>query len=648
MIADEAAQLELDRLRELWHQERRAAAERFRAERRAIPLAERVARGLALDGLVVDEVDPAPGGRTLVWLKPRKPDALVGTRLGPGDPVVLWRSDPDGRDAVRATLGRRRADRIGVVFPGDPPEELEEDEPLHLDRDDDQATFERGERAIGLFRAATLHSDAGRLREVLFGTRPPEFRAAPPFAPLDPGLNPPQLAAVAHALAARDVALVHGPPGTGKTRTLVEVIRQALARKERVLAAAASNAAVDNLAERLSDAGVEVLRLGHPARVAPRMEECTLDASLARSEPWQQAREWIAEATRARAKLLSRGRRLSPEERRAAWGEVKSLFRDARRHIHAAQEALLDGAQVICATAAGADSALLGDRRFDLVVLDEATQAVDPLTLVALSRGSRAVLAGDHRQLPPTVLSRAAEQAGLGRTLFERLAARLGTDALRQLTVQHRMHAALMEFPSRSMYEGTLVAAPAVAAHQLHELPGVREDPTRPGPLVFLDSAGAGWEEERAPGDPSTRNPRQAERVAAEVRRLLSRGLAPRDLALIAPYDAQVRLLKEELRAELALGLEVGSVDGFQGREKEAIVVDLVRSNERGELGFLEDVRRMNVALTRARRFLLVVGDGATLGNHPYYSAFLATAEAQGAWKTVWEDDAPPFETDET
>ena len=650
--ASEAARAALERLQALWTEERRASEARYRAERRAIPLGERVARGLAADGLELREVEPAPGGRTLLWLFPRKPRALEGLRLGPGDPVLLWRREADGPETQRGTLARKRPDRLGVMLPGDPPEWLEEEDeagtPLRLDQDDDPSTFDRGANAIRAFLAAPARSDAGRMREVLFGGAAPEWRPEPALEPLDPGLNPPQLAAVSRALAAGQVALVHGPPGTGKTRTLVEVIRQCLARGESVLACAASNAAVDNLAERLVAAGVVLLRLGHPARVSPRVEDCTLDAALERSEPWQEARALLEEAGRARQRLLKQigklGRDFPREERRAAWAEVDGLRRDARRHIHATQEALIQGAQVICATAAGADTALLGQRRFEVVVLDEATQAVDPLALVALLRGARAVLAGDHRQLPPTVISREAEGKGLGVTLFERLAVRQDADALRQLTVQHRMHRDLMEFPSQSMYAGTLVAAPEVAGHVLEGLPGVRADPLRPGPLVFLDAAGAGWEEERAEGDPSTRNPRQAERMTREVRRLLSRGLDPRDAAVIAPYDAQVRLLRELLREEIGAGLEVGTVDGFQGREKEAILIDLVRSNERGELGFLGDVRRMNVALTRARRFLLVLGDGATLGGHSYYGDFLAAAEALGAWKTVWEDEADPLE----
>lgn len=321
--------------------------------------------------------------------------------------------------------------------------------------------------------------------------------------------------------------------------------------------------------------------------------------------------------------------------------EARRLMQDARRQLSSVQDLVLERCTVACATAAGADASLLRNLRFDRVVLDEATQAPDPMALVALGRAPRAVLAGDPHQLPPTVIDPQAEREGLGTTIFERVAER-HPHAVRMLEVQHRMHEVLMRFPSESMYEGRLVADPSVAAHRLEDL-GVAADPERPGPLVFVDTAGRGWEDTRSPDDPSTHNPGNAGHVAGEVRRLIRRGVVPSDVAVITPYEAQARALRELLRDLRAEGLEVGTVDGFQGREKEAIVVDLVRSNPDGEIGFLKDVRRMNVALTRARRQLVVVGDSATLAGSPYYRAFLDAAERDATWLSAWttDPDAP-------
>ena len=630
----------LDHLAALWRAEREATDRRFAEERAQTTLAERQERGLALADLEIAETSAAPGDRTLLWLEPAERGALEDFRASTGAPVLLWWGDApgSGEERVEGVLARRRSDRIGVMVEGAPPERLSEGR-FHLDQEAPQVTFRRGQGAIETFAKATPASDVGRMRGVLYGGRPVEEHRERPWRPLDEALNEPQRVAVDRALRADPLALVHGPPGTGKTRTLVEIVRQHLALGQRVLVTAASNAAVDNIAERLLEAGVDLVRLGHPARVAPALEAHTLDAQLEATPDYRIARGWMDEANAIRRRIFARSGRgqLSGFERREMWREFRSLMGDARGHLRRIQEAILARTPVICATATGADVSLLAELSFDLVVLDEATQAADPIALIALGRAPRAVLAGDPHQLPPTVIDRQAEARGLGRTLFERL---VGEAVM--LEVQHRMHRGLMAFPSASKYGGRLRAATEVEAHRLEELPGVQPDPLRPGPLVFVDTAGKGWEEVRTEDDPSTSNPGQAERTAAEVRRLLSRGLPAADLAVITPYYAQARLLRR-LLAQEASGLEIDTVDAFQGREKEAVVVDLVRSNPDGALGFLEDTRRMNVALTRARRFLLVVGDSATLGHHPYYGAFLEAVEEHGDWVSAWSDEAEPL-----
>jgi ATP-dependent RNA/DNA helicase IGHMBP2 len=510
----EETEAALKRLLVLWRREREATQARVVAERRATPLADRVARGLAAKDLSIVDQDPAPGDRTMLWIATRAQGGFEGLRVGVGDPVRLWREDPDGRDAVVGVIARRRADRLAVMVDADLDEKVADldDGLFALDKDDPQATFERGARALARFQTAQAGSDPARLREVLFGERPPRFKPEQPLVAMDGELNEPQKAAVARALAAEDLALIHGPPGTGKTRTLVEVVRQAVARGEKVLATAASNAAVDTLAERLVRAGLDVVRTGHPARVAPALEEHTIDALLQGSEAWELARRWKSEAAELRRKTekkKSRGR-IERDDARDNFREARQLMKDARVALTRAEQMLVRRAQVVCSTAAGADAQLLGDLTFDLVVLDEATQATDPIALVPILRGKRVVLAGDPCQLPPTVIDREAEREGLGTTFFERLrAAGAAGDSLRLLTVQHRMHEAIMGFPSRMHYEGKLVAAPQVAAHRLEGL-GAREDPLRDAPLVFLDTAGTGWEEKREGEDPSTSNPGEA------------------------------------------------------------------------------------------------------------------------------------------
>ena len=635
---------ELTALSALWRQEQATARAQFAAARAGTSLATRVARGLALPALTVADFRPAPGGRTRVRFTPPARVDLDELRVGPGDPVLLWRVAPGERDAVRGVMARREQGDVWVVIDGDVPEALLEGT-CNLDAEAPESTFVRGERAIA--RASTAagkpSSSFGAILGVLYGTREPTRDRSVAWTPMDLDLDLAQRAAIEGALAAHQVALIHGPPGTGKTRTLVEVVRQCAARGEQVLATAPSNTAVDNLGVRLADAGLPVVRLGHPARVAPALEARTVDALIAASDGAALARELGDRARELRKRAL--GKR-GPEAREL-WSEVRALDRDASSALADAETQILARAPVVLATCTGADHHALGERTFDTVLIDEATQAADPLALVAMARGRRVVLAGDPHQLPPTVVDVDAARAGLATTYFERLARRAGAP---MLVTQHRMHAHIMRFPSASKYGDALVASPAVAAHALDDL-GARPDPARGGALWLLDTAGKDWTDRQggldadddAHADPSTWNPEQAERTAREVRRLLSRGVAPADVAVIAAYDAQVRRLRALLADERAAGLEVATVDGFQGREKEAVVVDLVRSNADGTIGFLADTRRMNVALTRARRFLLVIGDSATLGDHPYYAALVAAMDDLDAHGSAWADEGEPL-----
>jgi ATP-dependent RNA/DNA helicase IGHMBP2 len=657
----------LDALARAWRGERIAVRQRLALERSGRTLGERVALGIALAPLRIVDEQSAPGDR--VRIQVAAPDAtdLDNLRLSPGDPIRLWAEHPDEPGAVRGVYERREDQTLWLMLDRG----IDEiDREYALDPEAPEVTFDRGDQAIARAHAALATSDLARIRDVAAGVRPPRPVAPARWTALDDALDDRQRAAVDAALRSGDLALIHGPPGTGKTRALVEVVRQRVLRGERVLCAAPSNPAVDNLGLRLAEAGLRAVRLGHPARVHPALVQLTLDAQVDADGASRLAREW---RDRARQLRRSAAGKRGPEARER-WAEARALDRDAAREIANAERAIVDRADIVLATCAGSDHPLLGhgDERivFDCAVIDEATQAPDPLLLVSLGRARVAVLAGDPHQLGPVVTGGADLEAQLGSTVFERLARPdpagdpPGAVMLEQ---QHRMHRQIMAFPSRAMYDDRLRAAPAVAGHTLDDL-GVAPDPLRPGPLWLVDTAGKDWGEQRVssntalgtppgapdyePGtslqnipvfrfDPSTFNPGNAERVAAEARRLLSRGLPPTEIAIIAAYAAQARRLRELLRAERAAGLEIGTVDGFQGREKEAVIVDLVRSNERGEIGFLANTRRMNVALTRARRFLLVVADSATLGAHPYYAALLAYLDEIDVHGSAWSDDAP-------
>jgi superfamily I DNA and/or RNA helicase len=589
--------------------------------------------GNSLIGLAIRDEHAGLGGRAILELAKPNDAPLPWTRLGTGSPVLL--SEERGAGSWRGVISERGEKRLEVAL--DQPPELEDEKALYrIDLSNDEVARRRQRQAMERARAASGDSLA-HLREILLGKKPPEFVAAEriAFDPLDASLNESQIEAVRLALSARDLAVIHGPPGTGKTTTVVELIRQTVARGERVLACAPSNLGVDNMFERLLAAGVRAVRLGHPARVLPALRQNTLDLMVEEHPDIRLARRLVKEAFALRNKADRYTRaRPPPGAKREMRAEARALLDDARRLEAQVVAHVLDHASVLLATTTGIDSEILGQRMFDLAVIDEACQSTEPGCWIPLLRCHRLVLAGDHFQLPPTVLSIPAKKEGFDVSLQERMVAMHGGAISRMLQVQYRMHAAIMEFSSQDFYEGRLIAHESVRNHLLPDLPGIAATPLTATPVHFFDTAGAGWDEELEPDGESRRNRGEAQFVVDRVKELLAAGISPRAIGVITPYAAQVRLLREMLAIE---GLEIDSVDGFQGREKEAIVISLVRSNTQGEIGFLADERRMNVALTRARRKLIVIGDSATIGAHEFYLRLLEYIDGIEAHHSVWE-----------
>jgi len=613
----------LERLAGLLDAEREEERARLAEARGRLSLAEREARGLALaDVAAVDEAGLA--GRALVTYARPDGGALGGARISVGSPVRVQLRRESRDEAPEGVVARRSRNRLAVAFDEPPPDWATEGRVV-LELEPSPITWDR--LATGLSRMRDER--AGRRWQPFLAGERPRFEARAPGPDLGARLNPEQAAALDLADRALDLALVHGPPGTGKTTVLVEVVRRAAARGEPVLAAAPSNLAVDNLMERLLEAGVEGVRVGHPARVLPSLLAHTLEARVEGHESARIARGLVDEALALRRDARKRRGRRGPgrfRESREAERRARELLAEARRLEDRAEADVLSRAPVVLATLTGLDAPPLAGRRFGLALLDEATQAVEPAAYLALLRAERAVLAGDHLQLPPTVLSAAAQAGGLGVSLFERLAALHAGAGMVTLFEQHRMNRLIMRYPSEALYGGLLRAHPAVADHAIDA-----------APLEVIDTSGRGFEEDVPEGSDSRQNAGEAELAAAEVERILALGVAAADVAVISPYDAQVQRLRQLLAAPLEDGLEVDTVDGFQGREKEAVVVSLVRANEAGEVGFLADVRRMNVAITRARKKLVVVGDGATVARHPFYDGFLRQAQEVGAWRSAWD-----------
>ncbi|RMZ79303.1 hypothetical protein DV737_g3440, partial [Chaetothyriales sp. CBS 132003] len=648
--------------------------------------------GLAILNLTISSLRTGLGGRTVIELSLNPAVILKGSsgdlpehairtgdivRVGPkpGDGVKKKeRSETEARGvegvvvrvrerAVQVALGKeggRDDDAVAQVPDGD--------QLLWLVKLANDVTYRRMDQALKKMTATiadagdtSSYSSLSSLQRILLGLdgQPslPDLDSVRDLQFFNANLNHSQKGAIRFALAAHHLALIHGPPGTGKTYTLIELILQFLRQGLRVLVCGPSNISVDNIVERLALASpqTEIVRLGHPARLLPAVLNHSLEVLTKTSEAAAIVNDVRAEIDN---KLKSISKTKSGKERRLIYQDVKELRREFRDREWKAVDGLLGRSKVVLATLHGAGGKQIMTQKFDVVIVDEAGQAVEPACWVPLLMAGKGaainklVLAGDHLQLPPTIkgeetsksqdankkriktleedlaklnlgdkLVKRAKAWSLEKTMFERLKAMYGDNVGRMLEVQYRMNTAIMSFPSHELYAGRLSAADAVKDRLLSHLPGVEETDDTTEAVVFYDTQGAKKNKQSTSsllGD-SKSNDMEALLVRMHVRRLINAGVSQDDIAVITPYNAQLALLSSLLRDDYPR-LEMGSVDGFQGREKEAVIVSLVRSNPEREVGFLGEKRRLNVAITRPKRHLCIVGDSETVSRG---SAFL-------------------------
>lgn len=509
----------------------------------------------------------------------------------------------------------------------------------------------------------TMNAEGNRLaelRDILYGLEPATFEKEEELTILH-GLNGSQEHAVKRIIAANDVAVVHGPPGTGKTTTLIRAIMQTLQHEKQVLVCSPSNVAVDLLTEKLVQQGINVLRLGNPARVSEEVMNNTLDVRMMNHPNWKELKEYRkrAEEFFSIAKKYKRNYGASErQQRNLMFNEARQLQKDASVLEDYILWDQFEKAQVIACTPVVAAGKLMRDLRFRTVFIDEAAQALEPMSWIPISRAERVIFAGDHLQLPPTVKSRKAEDGGLKYTLFERVVASQphSTSLLR---IQYRMHDQIMGFSNRMFYNSQLESHDSVKDNRLSY---DENDFLLNRPFEFIDTAGSGYAEEQNPETLSYSNPEEAVLLLNHLKKVLeqydgkmqndrasSLGSARSDNAnrtlrvgIIAPYRRQIEYItnyigENEFFKDSPHHFSVRTVDGFQGQERDIICYSMTRSNDNGDIGFLADTRRMNVALTRAKRKLIVFGDSATLGSHPFYKSFLDYVEEIGGYKSMWE-----------
>ncbi|MBS1488372.1 MAG: IGHMBP2 family helicase [Bacteroidetes bacterium] len=528
-----------------------------------------------------------------------------------------------------------------ITLNGDDLPDWIDDGMLGVDVMFDEVTYREMEYAL----RKTMEAEDNRLaelREILLGklhssaSRPPE-KGNRQLAAV---LNESQQQAVKKIMEAPDVAFIHGPPGTGKTTTLVEAIRLTILEERQVLVCTPSNAAVDLLVEKLSNLGLNTLRIGHPARVTQQSLSKTLDVKITEHPHFGELRSLRRkmETVRQQANQFKRNfGRFEREQRNMLRDEAKSLKADADTLEFYIITDLINKAEAICCTLTGTAHSVLKGKKFKTVFIDEAGQALEPACWIPLLKSQRVIFAGDHCQLPPTIKSQEAARQGLAKTLFEK-----GIEKFPQhtsmLQVQYRMHQAIMEFPSHYFYHDALIA---------HE--SVRHELLRPSeqPIDFIDTAGCGYTEKQDPETGSRQNEEEATLLIRLVERLVESVGAVAwqeekiSMGIISPYRAQVDIIqhlaeRSEILEPLHSFISINTVDAFQGQERDVVAISFVRSNEKSEVGFLGDIRRTNVAITRARKKLIMVGDSATLAAHPFYADFISYLQSKGFYTSVF------------
>jgi len=585
-------------------------------------------------------------------------DRRIETEIANGDIVLVSYGDPLSSD-LTGTVYEIKPHFITVAFENAPPKWALRDH-IRIDLYINDITFKRMEENL----LELLHASGRRreLRNILLQLQPPRPCAPCAFTPHDTRLNASQREAIAAALGSEDLFLIHGPPGTGKTSTLIELIWQESRRGRKIVATADSNTAVDNMLERLAGLGLDIVRIGHPVRIAEELQRYSIHFlyeqhvdTLSIKEGWQEISEMAARRDRHAKPTAARSRGMSSDrilslvhkgktqrgisketmQSMASWIKMNEKI---DRKVKSLQEreaeiyrTIIQNADVLLATNSMLRSDMLREHHFDVAIIDEGSQQMIPSTLIPIAAADRFVIAGDHKQLPPTVLS---NDERLKETLFGALIGR-HPELSRMLTVQYRMHASIMDFSNRHFYDGRLIADESVAHHTLADL-GIRTSDRYPEilsptpPLIFVDTSGSGAAEARSERSTSYYNETEAEMVAEFAEALLQMGLKPHHIGIITPYAAQIKAIKRRLEAR-DLSIETRTVDGFQGQEREVILISFVRSNPKGEIGFLRDARRLNVAITRARRKLICVGDASTLRSDPLLGDFIASVPLRRA-----------------
>ncbi|BAV08355.1 DNA helicase, putative [Filimonas lacunae] len=601
-------------------------------------VAERRANGLCWYPIAIRGSEMSRGDYLTVEVE-RTTHQDVAHQLRFGVSAVLFSNHDAKNNRVEGTITYQSRNTLKITLRTDELPDWSSDGKLGIDLLFDDNSYDEMQNALKLATTLQEKPEEGRLIQILTGAKQPTFHTDIPHYTI-PSLNASQQEAVNKILNANELAIVHGPPGTGKTTTLVQAIK-ALWKQDhkQILVVAPSNTAVDLLTEKLSDEGLNVLRVGNPAKVSDRLMSLTLDSKASEHNSMKEIKKLKRQASEFRDMAHKYKRNFGKaerEQRQALFTEARNIMKSVESTEQYIVNDLISKAQVITATLVGSNHYTVRHLKYHTVVIDEAGQALEPACWIPILKAKKVVLAGDHCQLPPTVKSSEAARNGLSTTLLEKCTA-LHPEAVTLLEEQYRMNENIMGYSSQVFYEGRLKAHTSVAQHLLHDADTA---------LNFVDTSGCGFDE-KIEGT-STTNPEEAAFLFKHLTQFVTglqghytNGHFP-SIAVISPYKQQVQLLKEQLLHSPELQpyaeyITVNTIDSFQGQERDIVYISLTRSNTENKIGFLSDIRRMNVAMTRARKKLVVIGDSGTLSNLAFYADFIAYAEEKNAYQSAWE-----------
>lgn len=634
---------ELERVLQLLQIEQEEDRQQYKEKVLKSSLSERKQQGVSWYPIVIKESYYGVGERLILEIE-RPTNTEVPNLFQTGRVASLFSNfHNEGIDnpSIAGVVSAVRPNGLKLtLFVDELPEWVDQGK-MGLDLLFDETSYKEMEGAIHRVIKAK-NNRLAQLREILLGHSKPNFLNKYKF--LSPILNESQNEAVKRILNSEDIAIVHGPPGTGKTTTLIEAIKATLENEKQVLVCAPSNAAVDLLTEKLNQAGVSVLRFGNPARVNEEMLGHTLDVKVSLHKDFKEIKKLRKEALEYRNLALKYKRHFGKEERnqrKLLLDESRKIQLEALKIENYIIDDIVEKSQVITATLVGSSTYILKNKSFNTVFIDEAAQALEPATWIPISKADRVVFAGDHYQLPPTIKSLDAAKGGLHVTLFEKTILRQEADVM--LEIQYRMNEKIMGFSNEKFYKSVLKADDTVKDRVLNQ---TSDDHILNQPVEFIDTSGSGFAEKFEKEGLSIFNPEEGDLLLKHftnlVEQLVQTGVEVNTLnvGIISPYKAQVNYLKEKVVNEpgfKSIRISVNTVDGFQGQERDIIYISLVRSNENGEIGFLNDTRRMNVAMTRAKKKLVVFGDSATLSSNAFYNDFLSYIDKIQAYKSAWE-----------